>query len=84
MLELNILLHLLSIQTTWMMFLLMLIIFDNMIADIMSSKDFKAIIKEIFIRCRNLSISIIFIMQSYFRRPKDARLNSTHYVIMKI
>ena len=87
MLELNILmiqLHLLSIQTTWMMFLLMLIIFDNMIADIMSSKDFKAIIKEIFIRCRKLNISIIFIMQSYFRRPKDARLNSTHYVIMKI
>ena len=87
MLELNILmiqLHLLSIQMTWMMLLLMLIIFDNMIADIMSSKDFKAIIKEIFIRCRKLNISIIFIMQSYFRRPKDARLNSTHYVIMKI
>ena len=61
-----------------------LIIFGNMIADIMSSKKFKAIIKELFIRCRKLNISIVFIMQSYFRTPKDARLNSTHYIIMKI
>ena len=55
-----------------------------MIADIMSSKNFKAIIKELFIRCRKLNISIVVITQSYFRTPKDARLNSTHYVIMKI
>ena len=61
-----------------------LIIFDDMITDIMSSKNFKAIIKELFIRCRKLNISIILITQSYFRTPKDARLNSTHYVIMKI
>ena len=61
-----------------------LIIFDNMIADIMSSKNFKAIIKELFIRCRKLNISIVFITQSYFRTPKDAKLNNTHYVIMKI
>ena len=61
-----------------------LIVFDDMIADIMSSKKFKAIIKELFIRCRKLNISIVFITQSYFRTPKDARLNSTHYVIMKI
>ena len=61
-----------------------LIIFDNMIADIMSSKNFKAIIKELFIRCRKLNISIVFITQSYFRTLKDARLNNTHYVIMKI
>ena len=61
-----------------------LIIFDDMIADIMSSKNFKAIIKELFIRCRKLNISIAFITQSYFRTPKDARLNSTHYVILKI
>ena len=61
-----------------------LIVFDHMIADIMSSKKFKAIIKELFIRCRKLNISIIFITQSYFRTPKDARLNSTHYVIMNI
>ena len=55
-----------------------------MIADIMSSRKFKAIIKELFIRFRKLNISIVFITQSYFRTPKDARLNSTHYVIMKI
>ena len=61
-----------------------LIVFDDMIADIMSSTKSQAIIKELFIRCRKLNISIVFITQSYFRTPKDARLNSTHYVIMKI
>ena len=61
-----------------------LIVFDDMIADIMSSKKFKAIIKELFIRCRKLNFYIVFITQSYFRTPEDARLNSTHYVIMKI
>ena len=61
-----------------------LIIFDDMIADIMRSEKFKAIVKELFIRCRKLNISIVFIMQSYFRTPKDARLNSTHYILMKI
>ena len=50
----------------------------------MSSKKFKAIIKELFIRCRKLNISIVFITQFYFRTPKDGTLNSTHYVIMKI
>ena len=47
------------------------------------SEKFKAIVKELFIRCRKLNISIVFITQSYFRTPKDARLNSTHYIIMK-
>ena len=61
-----------------------LIIFDDMIADIIRSEKFKAIVKEIFIRCRKLNISIVFITQSYFRTPKDARLNSTHYILMKI
>ena len=61
-----------------------LIVFDDKIADIINSTKFKAIIKELFIRCRKLNISIVFITQSYFRTPKDARLNSTHYVIMKI
>ena len=61
-----------------------LIVFDDMIADIMSSNKFKAIIKELFIRCRKLNISIVFVTQSYFRTPKDARLNSTHFIIMKI
>ena len=61
-----------------------LIVFDDMIADIISSKKFKAIIKELFIRCRKLNISIVFITQSYFRTPNDTRLNSKHYVIMTI
>ena len=61
-----------------------LIVFDNLIADIMSSKKFKAIIKKLFIRYRKWNISVVFITQSYFRTTKDARLNSTHYVIMKI
>ena len=50
-----------------------LIIFDDMIADIMRSEKFKAIVKELFIRCRKLNISIVFTTQSYFRTPKDAR-----------
>ena len=61
-----------------------LIIFDNMMADIMNNKNFKAIVKELFIRCRKLNVSIVFITQSYFRTPKNARLNSTHYINMKI
>ena len=50
----------------------------------MRNEKFKAIVKEIFIRCRKLNISIVFITQPYFRTPKDARLNSTHYILMKI
>ena len=61
-----------------------LIIFEDMIADIMRSDIIKAIIKELFIRCRKLNISMVFITQSYFRTPKDARLNSTHYILMKM
>ena len=55
-----------------------------MIADIMSNKNFQAIIKELFIRCRKLYISLVFITQSYFSVSKDGRLNSAHYLIMKI
>ena len=61
-----------------------LIVFDDMIADIMTNKKFQAIIKELFIRCRKLNISLVFITQSYFSLPKDVRLNSTHYLIVKI
>ena len=64
----------------------LLILFDDMIADIMTDKKFQAIIKELFIRCRKLNISLVFITfyHSYFTVPKDVRLNSTHYLIMKI
>ena len=61
-----------------------LIVFDDMIADIMTNKKFQSIIKELFIRCRKINISLVFITQSYFSVPKDIRLNSMHYFIMKI
>ena len=60
-----------------------LIVFDDMIADIMTNKKFQSLIKELFIRCRKLNISLVFIAQSYFSVPKDVRLNSTH-LSMKI
>ena len=53
--------------------------FDDMVADIMANKKFQAIIKELFIRCRKLNISLVFITQSYFSVPKGVTLNSTHY-----
>ena len=61
-----------------------LIVFDDMIADIEYNKNFKQIIKELFYRARKINISIVFITQSYLRALKDARLNSTHYILMKI
>ena len=60
------------------------IIFDDMIADVMTNKKFQTIIKELFIRYRKLNISPVFITQSYFSVPKDVRLNSAYYLIMKI
>ena len=60
-----------------------LIVFGDMIADVMTNKKFHAISKELFIRCRKLSISL-FITQCYFSVPKDVRLSLTHYLIMKI
>ena len=59
-----------------------LIIFDDMIAD-MTNKKFQSLIKAFFIRCRKLNISLVFITQSYFSVPNDVRLNSAH-LIMKI
>ena len=61
-----------------------LIVFDDMIADIMKSKKIEARIKQLFITCRKLNISLVFITQSYVSVPKDVILNSTHYFIMKI
>ena len=55
-----------------------------MIANIMANKIFQVIIKELFIRCRKLNISLVFITQTYFSVPKDVRLNSTLCLIMKI
>ena len=61
-----------------------LIVFDDMIVDIEYNKNFKKMIKELFYRGRKMNISIVFITQCYFRALKDSRLNSTHYILMKI
>ena len=53
-------------------------------ADITTNKKVRATIEELFIRCRKLNISLVFITKSYFSVPKDVRLNSTHYLIMKM
>ena len=61
-----------------------LIVFDDMIADMINNKKLNPIVTELFIRGRKLNISIVFTMESYFKVPKDVRLNSTHFFIMKI
>ena len=61
-----------------------LIFFDEMIADMSNNKKLNAIVTELFIRGRKLNISFIFIAQSYFKVPKNVRLNSTYFFIMKI
>ena len=61
-----------------------LIVFDDMIADMINNKKLNPIVTELFIRGRKLNISIAFITQSYFKVPKDVRINSTHFLIMKI
>ena len=61
-----------------------MIIFDDMIADMINNKKLNSIVTELFIRVRKLTISLVFIMQSYFKVPKDVRLNTTHFFIMKI
>ena len=52
-----------------------LVVFDDMIAGIMSNKTIQAVVKEMFIRCRKLNTSLVFISQSYFSIPKEFRLN---------
>ena len=61
-----------------------LIVFDDMIADIMPNKKFQAIIKELFIWLKKLIILLLSITQCYFSVPKGVRLNSTLNLIMKI
>ena len=61
-----------------------LIVFDDMIADMIHNKKLNSIVTELFIRGRKLNISLVFITQSYFKVPKDVRLNSTHFFILKI
>ena len=61
-----------------------LIVFDDMIADILTNKKVQVAIKEFLIRCRKLGMSLVFITQSPYSVPKESRLNSTHFLKMKI
>ena len=61
-----------------------IIVFNDMTADMINNKKLNPIVTELFIRGRKLNISIVFITQSYFKVPKDVRLNYTHIFIMKI
>ena len=61
-----------------------LIVFDDMIADMINNKKLNPVVTELFIRGRKLNIYIVFITQSYLKVPKDVRLNSTHFFITKI
>ena len=62
----------------------MLIVFDDVIDDMLSNKKLHPIVTELFIRGRKLNIALVFITQSYFKVPKYVRLNTTHYFIMKV
>ena len=53
-------------------------VFDDMIADIMTNKKFQSLIKKLFIRCRKLNISLVFITQSYFSVPKEVKISSVY------
>ena len=61
-----------------------LIVFDDMIADIINNKKLNSIVTELFIRGRKLNISLALITQSYFKVPNDVRLNTTYFFLMKI
>ena len=60
-----------------------LIVFDDMISHVKSDKKAQQILKELFIRCRKLNISLCFLTQSYFSVPKDVRLNCTHVIFKR-
>ena len=61
-----------------------LIVFDDVTADIFNNKTLNSVVTELFIRGRKLNIFLAFITQSYFKVPKDVKLNSTHFFLMKI
>ena len=58
-------------------------VFDDMIADMTHNKKLNSIVTELFLRGRKLTISLVFITQSYFKVPKDVRLNTTHFFYHK-
>ena len=55
-----------------------------MISDMINNKKSNPVVTELFIRARKLNIAIVFITKSYFKAPKEVRLNTTHFFIMKI
>ena len=61
-----------------------LIVFDDMIADMIHNKKLNSVVTELFLRGRKLNISLVFITQSYFKAPKDVRMNTSHFFIAKI
>ena len=61
-----------------------LLVFDDMIADMIHDKKQNSVVTELFIWGRKLNISLVFITQSYFKVPKDVRLNTTHFFISEI
>ena len=61
-----------------------LIVFVDMIADMIHNKKLNSVVTELFIRGTKLNISLVFITQSYFKLPKDVRLNTSHFFIVKI
>ena len=61
-----------------------MIVFDDMIAAMLSNTKFNPIVSELFSKGRKLTISLFFITQSYFHVPTNVRLNPTHYFLMKI
>ena len=61
-----------------------LIVFDDMITDMIHNKKLNSIVTKLLIRGRKLNISLVFITQSYFKVPKDVRLNTSHFFIAKI
>ena len=61
-----------------------LLVFDDIITDIINNKKLNSVVTDLFIRGRKLNISLVFITQSHFKVPKDVKLNSTLFFIMKI
>ena len=61
-----------------------LIVFDDMIADMIHNKKLNSTVTELFIRSRKLNISLVFITQSYFKVPKDVKVNTSHFFLAKI
>ena len=53
-----------------------------MIADMINNKKLNSIVTELFIRGRKLNISLVFVTKSYFKVPRDVRLNTTHCFII--